>query len=303
MDKEMDNTNISIESNKNSNSNNLNDINDIYFNIVLVKKICMKSKFLNEKIDDYIYNYIKDKVEGVCIDEGYIKPDSIKILKKSVGMLLGSKFTGDITYTVAYTAQVCNPVIGNVIDCKVKFINKLGILGNNGPISIIVGKQLHKNEDFEFIKVGDIVKVEVIAKKFSLNDKEIKIVAKLWKENDKNNDIDYLSLKKNKKKEELISSDLTPILYENEYQEEDPDNITLDTDENELNEDSTFIDEDEDDLIDSDLEDEDKMDIKLENPDENNLEIDADDIDIDNEKDDDYEESEQEDESSDVDYD
>lgn len=295
------NTN-NISNNMSTDSTNIvkNDKENIYFNTILTKKICMKSKFLNEKIDEYIYDYIKDKVEGVCIDEGYVKPDSVKILKKSVGMLLGSKFTGDITYTVAYTAQLCNPVIGNIIDCKVKFINKLGILGNNGPISIIVGKQLHKNEDFEFVKPNDIIKVEVIAKKFSLNDKEIKIVAKLWKENSKNNDIEILVTKKNKKKDELMSSDLTPIIFDNEYQDEDVENTSINSDdnENEINEETSLMEEEDedDDFIDSENEDE-IEEFKLENPDEAN--IDVDDIDVDEKEDDDETE---EGDISDVDY-
>ena len=98
-------------------------MDNIYFNCVLKKKIIVESKYLNENIDNYIENYFKKKLEGKCIDEGYIEPDSVKILQKSIGMLLGSRFTGDITYEIGYTANICNPVIGNVIDCKVKFIN------------------------------------------------------------------------------------------------------------------------------------------------------------------------------------
>lgn len=252
-------------------------MDNIYFNCILTKKIIVASKFLNENIDEYIESYLKSKVEGLCIDEGYIKNDSVKILKKSVGMLLGSKFNGDITYDVAYTAELCNPVIGNLIDCKVKFINKLGILGNNGPITIIVGKQFHVNDDdINNIKEGDVIKVEVIAKKFSLNDREIKVIAKLWNDNDKN-------------KKEFISSDLTPIIADNEYPDiennevneydsEDPDEFSIDEDE---------YDEDNDE---DDFDDEEETDIKLENPDENNL--DADDIELDDEEeDDDYDEN------------
>jgi DNA-directed RNA polymerase subunit E'/Rpb7 len=255
-------------------------MDNIYFNCILTKKIIVASKFLNENIDEYIESYLKSKVEGLCIDEGYIKNDSVKILKKSVGMLLGSKFNGDITYDVAYTAELCNPVIGNLIDCKVKFINKLGILGNNGPITIIVGKQFHVNDDdINNIKENDIIKVEVIAKKFSLNDREIKVIAKLWNDNDKN-------------KKEFISSDLTPIIADNEYPDiennevneydsEDPDEFSIDEDE---------YDEDNDE---DDFDDEEETDIKLENPDENNL--DADDIELDDEdeddNDDDYDEN------------
>ena len=155
--------------NNTNNIDNISNMDNIYFNCILTKKIVVESKYLNENIDEHIIKYLKKKIENLCIDEGFVKEDSVKFLKKSIGMLLGSRFTGDITYEIGYTANICNPVIGNVIDCKVKFINKLGVLGNNGPITIIVGKQFHTNDDtLSKIKENDIIKVEVIAKKFYL---------------------------------------------------------------------------------------------------------------------------------------
>jgi DNA-directed RNA polymerase subunit E'/Rpb7 len=248
---------------------------DIYFNCVIIKKIVVESKYLNENIDDYLEKYLKNKVEGKCIDEGYVKEGSIKILKKSVGKLLGSRFTGDITYEVVYNANVCNPVIGNVIDCKVKFVNKLGVLGNNGPITIIIGRQFHQDENtLNKISENDIVKVEVIAKKYSLNDKEIKIVAKLW-----NSGVNMIETKKENKKD-FISSDLTPILQDNDFvdneHQEENDEYSEDGEQMSV--------EDEDDELDDDLYSEDEYeDIKVENPDDAN--IDADDIELDDDED------------------
>lgn len=265
--------------------NDNNDINNIYFNNILVKKIVVKSKYLNENINNYIFTYLKEKVEGICIDEGYIKPESVKIVKKSVGMLLGSRFTGDITYEIAYSASICNPVIGNIILCKVKFINKLGILANNGPLSIIIGRQIQKDEDFNNINIGDMIKVEVITKKFSLNDKEIRIIAKIWNENEKN------SNKKNNKKEELISSDLTSILVDdNELGDIGIENETVNSNESEF-EDEYSLEEDDYDLINSD----DDADIKMENPDK--IELNVDEIELEDDK------SEQKDDTEDYDDD
>jgi len=291
--------NIQIIENKENNLNNENK--EIYFNNVLIKRLCIKSKYLNEHIDEYINNYLKSNVEGRCIDEGYVESNSIKVIKKSIGMLVGSRFTGDITYDIIYTANVCNPVSGNIINCKVKFINKLGILGTNGPITITIPKQLHKNTDFENINVNDIIKIEVIAKKYSLNQKEIKIVAKLWNENENENEP-----KKNrtiiKKKEELLSSDLTPILYDNDNENDYEDLISneegkSDNENEELSIDDTELLESDDDIISDDETEEVK--IKMENPDENNLELD--DIEVDD--DEDIEEDDEENEESSIDYD
>lgn len=253
-------------------------MDNIYLNCLLTKKVIVKSLYLNEDIDKYIETYLKSKVEGLCIDEGYIKPESVKILKKSIGMLLGSKFNGDITYDVAYNAEVCNPFLGNVIDCNVKFINKLGILGVNGPITIIVGKEFHINDDeINNIKENDIIKVVIIAKKFSLNDNQIKVIAKLWNNNN-NEDIDI--------KKELFSSDLTPIVGDNDYQDILDEKNEYDSDdlsEYSIEDDNDIIDDDDEDINEDINEDN----VKLENPDENNL--DADDIEFSDDEDD-YEE-------------
>ncbi len=278
---------------------------DIYFNNILTKRICVKAKYLNEDINDYILNYLKKNIEGKCINEGYVKYGSIKIVKKSIGQILGSRFTGDITYDILYTGDVCNPVTGNIIDCKVKFINKLGILGNNGPISITIPKQLHKNEEFEHINIGDVIKVEVIVKKFSLNQKEIKLVAKLYNENE-NKTSKSQSIKK---KDELLSSDLIPI--DNDYDKLEQINTMDENEEDENEEDDneeeiSMVDSDiinSDDDLDSELDDE-EVKIKMENPDENvldmgDIEIDDDEDNADIEEDD---EDEDDDESS-IDYD
>jgi DNA-directed RNA polymerase II subunit RPB7 len=177
---------------------------DIYFNCTLLKRVVIPSKHLNTNIDIYINDYIKRSVEGLCVDEGYIKPDTVSILKKSVGSLLGSNFTGDITYDIAYTAQICNPVIGNIIECKVKFVNKMGILASNGPITVIIGRQFHLNNELDKISRDDIIKVEVVAKTFSLKDKEIKVVAKLY-------GVETVNSIKKSTLNDFTESDLTPI--------------------------------------------------------------------------------------------
>lgn len=264
-------------------------INNIYFNCVLNKKIVIQPKFLNENLDEYIYQYLKKNVEGKCLHEGYVKHDSIKIIKKSIGSISGNRFTGDITYNIIFTADLCNPVIGNIIECKVKFINKLGILANNDPIKVIVGKQFHINDnEMNKINENDIIKVQVIAKKFNLNEKEIRVVAKLYSEHE-DNTINILP------KKEIIMSDL-PATINNEFDDEyaDLDQLSNHDEDNEEELDENF-----DDLDDEEQDETEEYDnpITINNPEKN--EMDADDIEIDES---DLEEDEEEDEEDDTDY-
>lgn len=173
---------------------------NIYFNNIVKKKIIISPKHMGN-IDNYIESYLKNNYEGKCIAEGYVKPDTIKIVRRSIGAITGSRFSGDVTYMIEYSAEICNPVIGNVIECKVKNINKLGLLCNNGPITVIVGKKFHDNlEDINKIKEGDSINVEIIAKKIQLNKEEIQVVGKIFSNTP--------SSKKNIKKA-MVNSDIT----------------------------------------------------------------------------------------------
>jgi DNA-directed RNA polymerase subunit E'/Rpb7 len=230
-------------------------MDNIYFNNIVKKKVMVSPKFMGT-INNYLENYLKKNYEGRCIAEGYVKPETIKIVRRSVGAITGSRFTGDITYLVEYSAEICNPSVGNVIECTVKNINKLGLLCNNGPITVIIGKKFHDNMDeINKIKEGDKIKVEVIAKKIQLNKTEIQVVGKLYngtvtkkpitKKVMVNSDIDAL----NDIDKQTIGQNMENIKYrdENDIREEDEeDEEEEDGEFEEVDEDTIGYDSDED---------------------------------------------------------
>lgn len=167
----------------NENENNIND--DLFYELVLKERIIIEPKYLNNKINQTLVDRLKNKIEEKCISEGYVKKNSIEVIKKGLGLLKGSQFNGNINYELLYKAHICNPKVGSIIQAKVKFINKLGVLAKNGPLTIIVGRQFHSDPNiFDEINPDDVLDVEVIASKFSLDDKEIKIIAKLKLDHD-----------------------------------------------------------------------------------------------------------------------
>ena len=227
------------------------ELEDIYVECLLQEKIIVNAKNLNSNIGDYINKYMKERIENKCINEGFIKEDSINIINRSVGSIKNSRFYGEVSYDILYKAQICNPVVGNVIDCKVKFVNKLGLLGNNGPLVIIVGKQFHKNSGIlDKINVDDIVKVEVIAKKFSLNDKEIKVIAKLYNVNENEVNENIIDDKK----------DLTLGDIDDDDKSIDKNDINYNDSGKEIEDDFMDDDDFEDDLDDDDFDDDDMED-------------------------------------------
>lgn len=255
----------------NNKSTNKFENDDIYYDIILKHRLILSSKFFTKDIDNYILNYLKNELEGKCVYEGFIKKDSLSIIKRSSGLITGSRFTGDITIDTLLNAKICNPQQGNLIDCKIKFINKLGILGYNGPLTIIVSKQLSNNiENFQNYKEGDIIKVEIIAKKFLLNDKEIQIVGKLFNKN--------VNKKLNKKidvvEDKVIKSDKENIIDDNIDLDiiDEQSNIDINDDNTEITEDLEEDIKDIDELDDEDL-DEDFIDDEEDDENENKNKI------------------------------
>ena len=80
----------------------------------------------NADSEDTILEKLKKKVEGKCDSFGYIKPGSCQILKE---VLVDSKGSVELVkyFKVTYSVEVCNPVEGMIVKCKVKNINKMGI--------------------------------------------------------------------------------------------------------------------------------------------------------------------------------
>jgi DNA-directed RNA polymerase subunit E'/Rpb7 len=157
-------------------------MDNIYFENLIVKKVIVEPKFLTTQIDEYILKTLQKKYEGKCVHEGYIKEDTIEIVKKSAGILYGSHFTGEITYNVLFKAQICNPVCGNEIEFEVSNFNAMCVSGTLGPIQIIVPKELHDSDELKIlnsVKQGDRIKIEVIKSRYFPYGSEIRVIGKI----------------------------------------------------------------------------------------------------------------------------
>ena len=165
---------------KQSKSSKLNKTSNLYNKIVLSDKVILDNKDVNSQLINTLQDYIKMKVEGLCINEGFIKPDSVNILSYSSGEL----FENSIVFQVCYEALVANPVESMVIDCIVKSITKVGIRAeineNVTPFIIFIARDHHyDNELFSKVNENDIISVRIIGQRYELNNKFISVIAEL----------------------------------------------------------------------------------------------------------------------------
>ena len=153
----------------------------IYNNTIITKQINVSILNIGDNIKNTLENKIKNDIEGLCIVEGFVKPNSTKIISYSSGKLKGSA----VIFEVVFECLVCCPVEGMHINCVVKNITEsAGIraetLDYPSPLVIFVARDHHYNmKYFSEIKENQHIAVKVIGQRYELNDKYISVIAEL----------------------------------------------------------------------------------------------------------------------------
>lgn len=179
----------------------------IFYRTLLNDKIKIEPKYISRDFRKHIANKLKSTVEGVCTKHGYIKEGSVELFKVSPGNVDLTGLNGYVIFDTYYYADVCNPLIGNVVKATVMNVNKFGILADvMGILEIVISKSsvtiVHDSAiDVDSIKIGDSILVEVVGKKFELSDKKISIVGRIV------SDGKSVSQRKKEEKERLDDDD------------------------------------------------------------------------------------------------
>jgi hypothetical protein len=122
-------------------------------------------------------------IGGKCIEEGYVKPNTIKIQSYSAGVLKKDR----IEFYVVFECKTYNPAEGSWIkQCRVSSVTKAGIHAdvvdeeNNIPATVfIIRDHFGDNKYFNTIQEQDLLSVKVIGVRFELNDPFVEILGNL----------------------------------------------------------------------------------------------------------------------------
>jgi DNA-directed RNA polymerase subunit E'/Rpb7 len=160
-------------------------IQSIYSRCLITRKIVLPITTIGKNLKETIEENIKNNFEGKCLVEGFIKPNSSKIITFSSGVL---ERGNNILFEVVFECDVCFPIEGMIITCVAKNITKAGIRAESAndipsPIVVFIAKDHHYSIPyFSEVQEGDKINVRVIGQRFELNDKYISIIGELVKE-------------------------------------------------------------------------------------------------------------------------
>jgi DNA-directed RNA polymerase subunit E'/Rpb7 len=167
---------------------------DLFMPIKFRSTIQLTPKELSSDFQNVILKKLKNNLENVCSRHGFIKNDSIKIIKRSMGQIKKQHFNGNVMFELQCIAEICNPAQGSIIKCKVKAKNSLGILaeGYYGDVPILeiiipkISAGIKSDINIDTIAIGEEINIEVCGKKFQLYDKHISIIGKAIKDKEEN---------------------------------------------------------------------------------------------------------------------
>ena len=157
-------------------------IYDPYIASILSMKIHLPITEVGGNIKQNLERMIVHKTEGKCIVEGFIRPDSVRILTYSAGKLNA----GSVEFQTVFECMVCHPVEGTLVRCKCNTITKAGIHAEvvdrqgNIPIIVFIARDHHLNYDkFERVVENESLLVNIIGIRYELNDVNICAIGKL----------------------------------------------------------------------------------------------------------------------------
>jgi DNA-directed RNA polymerase subunit E'/Rpb7 len=143
----------------------------------LSRKVITKPSVQQKNMLPSILAQLKMNMEGRCSSEGYIQPDSVTVLKYSLGRV---KPDGTTHYEVTFQADVCLPHPGQIFRATADLRTKIGIHAESSPLKILIPRDLHiGNQEFETVEIGQEFEFEVIGPQFKQQDKVIVVVGRL----------------------------------------------------------------------------------------------------------------------------
>lgn len=156
----------------------------IYYQAMLNRRVALPIASVGGNVRQLLEDVVNKTYGGKCGPEGFIRPNSSKIMNYSAPMLKADA----VVFNVIFECLICNPVEGMIINAIAKRVTKAGIRAEvpdspddeTTPMVIFVSRDHHfQNDAFNNVNIGDTIQVKVIGVRFMLNDNYVSTIAQL----------------------------------------------------------------------------------------------------------------------------
>ena len=146
--------------------------------------------YRTKNIDGLIKYTLKKQLEGVCGKYGYVVKDSVSVVKRSIGKVQTQNNVSKIEYDVTYKMKIIMPCKGDIYECNVESITKMGIIAfmkmkdeqlntiKESPVLVIIPQDYIENDITDYVS-GKEIDVEIMDKRIKYRAKQIQVVGKI----------------------------------------------------------------------------------------------------------------------------
>ena len=145
----------------------------VYVRSLLSMKVVLKITEIGRQVKQNLERKIIQQTEGKCIPQGFIRPNSVRVVSYSSGNIQSE----NIEFTTVYECLVCHPVENMRIECTARTITKAGIHAevvtdnNVVPLTVFIARDHnYTNRDFDKIKENTKIQVKILGIRYELND-------------------------------------------------------------------------------------------------------------------------------------
>jgi len=156
-------------------------VDDGYRPVLLAQRMCVTASCLTEGLDLFLQQRLAARIEGKCIDEGFVQPGSVRIVSRSAGVL---RDQGGVEYEVTFACNVVSFPEGTQIRCKIVENIIPGIRAQSlftpSPMKVFLPRNEYVDSDlFASYAVGDECIATVVAQRYTMGATHISVIATL----------------------------------------------------------------------------------------------------------------------------
>lgn len=157
---------------------------------LLTTNLFVNASQVNKNIDNVIKDNLKEQLEGLCYEDGYIVKDSVKIINKSMGKIVVNDNVSSVSYSIKYKAKIISPSDGDIVESYVSNVNKMGVVAyiklsegdssEDSPMVIMIPREYFEQSIYNFddINVGQKMNVVVVGSRIKYRSEKVQIIAK-----------------------------------------------------------------------------------------------------------------------------
>ena len=160
-----------------------NNIDGPFLPALLLKKVVLHITEIGSNLQMNLHRKLAFMCEGKCIEEGIMRPGSIKVIQYTAGQV----HTDRLIFHVTFQCSVCRPIEGLLLNCVVRTITKAGIHADVVdpetkivPITVFVARDYKPqtlHPQFNTAREGSTITVIVYGVTYEIHDQCISVLA------------------------------------------------------------------------------------------------------------------------------